>query len=150
MDIEKEIFKKTNVNFKLLEDYGFKKEQNVYKYSKNFMSNNFRADMLIDKVGNITGIVVDLLAGEEYSNFRIEKNYGIFVNHVKEEYIAILEDIRENCFEKEYFIFPQTNRITKHIIDKYKNKPEFLWKNHDGYGVFRNYRGKWNSTIKIN
>lgn len=53
MDIEKEIFKKTNVNFKLLEDYGFKKEQNVYKYSKNFMINNFRADILIDKVGNI-------------------------------------------------------------------------------------------------
>lgn len=45
MNIEKEIFKRSIVDFKKLEDYGFLKENKVYKYSKIFM-NNFKASKL--------------------------------------------------------------------------------------------------------
>ena len=71
-----------------------------------------------------------------------------FVNKVKEEYINILKDIANKCFEKQYFIFSQSNRITKRIKEKYDVIPEFLWDKFPNYGVFRNPRSdKWFGII---
>lgn len=43
-----------------------------------------------------------------------------------------------------YFITEQANRITKRIIEKYDNEPEFAWDRFPGYGIFRNSsNGKW-------
>lgn len=55
-----------------------------------------------------------------------------------------MKDIANNCFEKEYFIYEQTNRIAKLINEKYDVSPEFLWDFVPDYGVFRNLRSnKW-------
>lgn len=67
---------------------------------------------------------------------------------IKEEYIKILQEIKDKCFEKEYFIFNQLNRIAKKIKEKYNVDPEFLWDKFPDYGVFRNRRSsKWFSII---
>ena len=39
MNIENEVFKRTNVNFKQLEKYGFKKEKNNYIFEKKILNN---------------------------------------------------------------------------------------------------------------
>lgn len=148
MNIENEIFKRTHLNIKKLENYGFEKNDSDYKFSQNFMDDNFRADITVDQNGNVSGKVYDLLSYEEYTSFRIEDNIGEFVSKVKEEYKNILQDIRNNCFEKDYFIFEQSNKITKYIIDKYGHEPEFLWEKYPGYGVFRNKNNdKWYGII---
>ena len=55
-----------------------------------------------------------------------------------------MKDIANNCFEKEHFIYEQTNRIAKLINEKYDVSPEFLWDFVPDYGVFRNLRSnKW-------
>ena len=36
-----------------------------------------------------------------------------------QEYIKVLEDIKLNCCISNYFIYDQTNRISKLIYDKY-------------------------------
>ena len=148
MNIEEKIFKKEKLNRKKLIKYGFKKQGEVYKYSKKFMNDNFRADIYINENGNVIGKVYDLEMEEEYTNFRIEDAIGEFVNTVKEEYIKILNEIKDNCFEKEYFIYEQSNKIAGMIYEKYKVTPEFLWEKFPNYGVFKNKRsGKWFGII---
>lgn len=144
MSIESEVFKKYIPNNNKLIKYGFKKYNNEYKFSKIFMDNTFRADIVIDDKGQIIGKVIELELDEEYTNFRIEGNIGEFVGSVREEYKSILQDIVNSSFEKEYFIYEQTNRITKLINEKYNVSPEFLWDFVPDYGVFRNERSnKW-------
>ena len=148
MNIESEVFKKYIPNSNKLIKYGFKKNNNEYKLSKTFMNDTFRADIVIDNKGQVIGKVIEIELEEEYSNFRIEGNVGEFVGKVKEEYKNLLQDIANKCFEKEYFIFEQTNRITKLINEKYEVNPEFLWAKFPGYGVFRNTRNnKWFGII---
>lgn len=49
MSIESEVFKRENLNIEKLEQYGFKNANNKYTYSKKFMNDSFRADIVIDK-----------------------------------------------------------------------------------------------------
>lgn len=144
--IEKEIFKKAKIDINKLEDYGFKKEKDYYIYNKMIM-NTFNVEIIV-KDDKLTGKIIDTELDEEYTNFRVEKNTGEFVNKVREEYRKILEDIKNNCSLEKEFIYDQTNKVTKYIYDKYKVKPEFLWEKYDDYGIFRNKNNKkWFSII---
>lgn len=148
LNIEEKIFKRMKLNKEKLIPYGFIKENESYHYSKNFMKDTFRADIYIDLNGNVKGKVYDLDIEEEYTNFRVEDSVGEFVNTVKEEYIKILKDIADHCFEKEYFIYKQSNRIAKLIKETYQVEPEFLWEKFPNHGVFRNVRSeKWFGII---
>lgn len=148
MDMEEEIFQRTHVDFKKLEEYGFMKEKENYVYSRIFMNDDFRADITIDKNGNVHGKVYDLQVDDEYTNIRVEINNGAFVSSVRESYKEILKDIRKKCFNTDFFISEQANRITEYIIKKYSDEPEFLWERFPGYGVFRNKNNdKWYAAI---
>lgn len=147
LNIENEVFKKAVVNFKKLENYGFIKIDNNYIFEKQFLDNNFKAIISINNKGIVSGKVIDLQTNEEYINIRTKMN-GEFVNKVRELYKNILIDIKEHCFEKKYFIYDQSNRITKYIKETYNNDPEFLWTKFKGYGVFRNSNNKkWYGII---
>ena len=98
--IEEEIFKKSKADFDKVSKYGFKREKSLYKYSKNIINNTFRIDIEINDDGIVKGKIFDLSFNCEYTNFRIEKNTGSFVNQIREEYKKILKDIRDNCFIK--------------------------------------------------
>ena len=146
MDIENEVFKGTVVDYKKVEEYGFKKENNVYIFEKNFFNNNFKAIITIDK-GVVSGKVIDLQFLEEYTNIRI-KMAGKFVDKVRDTYKEILIDIKKNCFKTNYFIFNQTNRIDKYIKERYGNEPEFLWNKFPRYSVYRKSNNKkWYAII---
>lgn len=147
MNIENEIFKRTNVNIKQLEKYGFKKENNTYTFEKTFLNNEFKAIVNINDEGLVSGKVIDLQVDEEYTNIRTEMT-GEFVNNVRESYKKILLDIKKHCFEANYFITEQANRINKYIKEKYNNEPEFLWKKFPGYAIYRNENNnKWYGII---
>lgn len=148
MSIEEEILKRTHVNYNKLEKYGFKKNKNNYTYSKNILDNTFRVDITINNKELLQGKIIDIETNEEYINYRVSSITGDFASKIKEIYKSILLDIKNNCYETDYFISNQANRITKYINDKYKNIPEFLWKKFDGYGVFRNKNNnKWYAII---
>lgn len=147
-DFEHEIFKRKQFQFQKLVAYGFKKEKDQYTISKMFMDNAFRADITIDKNGNITGKVIDMEFEDEYANFRVENQQGEFVNSVREAYQEVLKDIAERCCTSNYFCFPQANRLAKLIHQKYGDEPEFPWKDDWEDGVFRNPESqKWYGLI---
>ena len=130
--IEENLLKKWNKE-KLI-SYGFKKEKGIYKYSKKFMNNSFRADIYINDKGQLQGKVYNLELNEEYRNIRW---------------------YCKRCFEKQYFTYEQANRITKLIIKKYNILSEFLWDKFINYRVFRNPKyyyimNAFNDTTTIN
>ena len=120
MTIEEELFRKTKVDFAKISKYGFKKDKSVYKYSKNIMDNTFKIDIAINN----------------------DDNTGLFVGQVKNEFKSLLEDIKNNCFTKETFLFEQSNRISKAITEKYGDEPEFKWETFPGYATFKNRDSK--------
>lgn len=147
MNIEEEIFKRASVDFKKLEAYGFKKSNNNYVYEKKFLNDDFNAIITINNKGALNGKVIDLQIDEEYLGLKSKMN-GEFVNKVRDSYKEILIDIKSKCFETNYFINNQTNRINKYIKEKYNNDPEFLWEKTPGCGVYRNKNNdKWYAII---
>ena len=147
MKIEEDIFKTYIPNEDKLLKYGFIKEKGQYKYSVYIMDNTFKVDIIIEN-GKVYGKIYDLEAQSEYTNFRVKDITGEFALSIKEEYQNILKDIRKNCFEKNYFIYNQSNRLTSYIIKKYHVLPEFLWEKDPGFGVFRNPQSsKWFGII---
>ena len=148
MSIETEIFKRYYPDFDKLCAYGFVKNKNSYVYKLNFWDNQFRADICVDFGGIISGIVYDLENNEEFIPLRIKDSEGSFVGKIREEYKKILINIRDNCFVKNYFVLPQSNRITNMITEKYGDYPEFLWEKFSGSGIFRNPEtNKWYCAI---
>ncbi len=145
MTIEENIFNKSKPNYLKLVKYGFKQKNSSYIYNQNFFNNEFMVEIII-KDNNVDGKVYDLNTMLEYTNIRLSIE-GSFVNSVKEEYIKILKNIKDNCFESEYFNLEQSNRITSYIMDKYNTKPEYLWNKYPGYGVFKNKDNKWFGII---
>ena len=142
--LEDEVLKKRKLNKDKLILYGFILENNIYKYSKLIMDDTFRVDITIDNNSNFLGKVYDLDGDYEYTNFRLENVKGDFVNRVKDEYIKVLDDIANNCFTKEYFIYKQSNEVSNLIKEKYNVLPEFLWESNPNYGIFRNESSnKW-------
>lgn len=147
MNIELELFKKAIINIEKLKTYGFQKQNGEYVYETSFMNNSFKMVVTVTNNSKVSGKVIDSNVNEEYINFRIKNQTGEFANKVREEYTNILKDILDKCFDKQFFIYPQTNRITNLIKNKYKTEPEFLWKDSN-HGVFRNKdTNKWFGII---
>ncbi len=148
MEIEKEIFRRSHCDKNRLSKYGFQKTGNGYSYVRFFSDGAFKAEIFIDENGEVTGKVIETELDEEYLNLQADAQQGSFIAGVREEYVAILEDIRKNCFKEDLFLLPQTKRIAEYIRKSYRDKPEFLWKKYPGYAVFRNGKTrKWYAVI---
>ena len=105
MDIEYNLFKRTSVDYEKLLKYGFKKIDDKYIYEKKFINGDFKA--IITIVDNyVTGKVIDLEMNDEYFAIKTIMN-GSFVSKVRDEYLSILFDIKEKCFENKLFITDQ-------------------------------------------
>ncbi len=148
MNIEDKIFKRYSPDYKKLLDFGFIEDSSGYKIEKNIFDNQFKAVISVDKKGKIKGKVFDLENDDEYLPFRAENFQGEFIGRVKDEYEKVLLRIRDFCYIKKLFIFPQTNRIANLISEKYNDEFEFPWEKDEGAGIIRNPKTKkWYALI---
>lgn len=148
MSIELNIFQRFAPDFEKLIKFGFSEFNNQYVYETTFFNNQFKAVIEVSKNCEIKGTVYDLENEDEFLPLRVENPQGGFAEEVKTKYEELLTDIRTQCFNKNYFILPQSNRITNLIIEKYGSSPEFLWEKLSGCGVFRNKdSNKWFGII---
>ena len=112
------------------------------------MNDTFKVEISIDMQGKVKGKIIDLAFLDEYTSFRMEDSVGSFIGKVRNEFISILKDIKNNCCLDNFFIYSQTNRISNMIKDEYGGMPIFEWKNAPGYGVFKNLdSNKWYGII---
>lgn len=148
MNIEEEVFRKTKIDESKLVEYGFKKIDNKYKYSKNILDNSFKIDIVVDENYRVEGKILDNAFNEEYTNFRVSNMQGEFVGIIKNEFVNLLNDIKEKCTVFCPFIFEQSNRIAELIKTKYNSNPIFKWDKFPGYAIFKNSAtDKWYGII---
>lgn len=147
MNIENSIFNKSTLDINKLEPYGFIKKDNIYIYEKTIMNNSFKVIITINnKI--LTGKVIDLNFNEEYNNFRIEGMNGEFVSKVKEEYINILNNIKDKCYITYIYKEEQANRIVTLIKEIYGDTPNFEWESSPDAATFKNPNtNKWYGLI---
>ena len=146
MKLIDEIFKKYKLKEGNLIDYGFVFSEGVYSYNKLIHNDAFELQITILNK-NIDAKLIDKDFNEEYTLVNIESTSG-FISELKKECEDILISIRNNCFYKDDFIYPQSNRISTMIKDKYNVSPEYLWDTDPGFGVFRNPNtNKWFGII---
>lgn len=147
MKIIDDIFKKYKVIENMLIPYGFTSDGESYFLDTSIMDGSFGLNITI-KDRKITGAIIDKDFNEEYTQINVEGAIGGFIAEINEECQKILIDIRKKCFEREDFISPQSNRISKKIFELYQVEPEFMWDTAPGFGVFRNKRTrKWFGII---
>lgn len=148
MSYESDFFKRYNPDFEQLTQYGFRHTENGYEYSADMMDGQFRAQIYISDDCHICGKIIETELNEEYIGYRIANQAGAFVGQVRQAYNALLNDIRQNCFTKQYFLTAQANRIAGTIIARYGDIPEFMWDKAPGFGVFRNPKShKWYALV---
>lgn len=146
MSIEDQIFKRKHADIKKLLLYGFKEVNGKYLYSKEIQDHEFKIEIMIFN-HQVIGKIYDLNFNEEYIAFRM-KRVGNFASKIKEKYEMLLNDIANNCFIEDPFIFEQSNRLANLIDKKYGDQPDFKFENSPGIGVFCNPdNGKWYGII---
>lgn len=148
MMLEDELFQKWKKKDAALIEYGFIQQAEEYVLEQKLMD-SFSVRIVVEPDSRVRGKVIDQCLQEEYINFRIESQNGSFVSLVREAYTLLLEDIRCHCFEKEWFVSAQANRIACKILYQYGVTPAFLWKKDEDTGVFRHLDTlKWFGIIQ--
>ena len=145
MNFESNIFKRLIPDYDRLLSYGFILNGKKYEYVTKIIDGDFEVCIVVFD-GKVSGKIYDLDINEEYTNFRVDGQNGVFVNRVREEYTNILIDIASKCFIKRPFISEQANRICNLMLDKYGDEPIFKFDGYPGFGIFEN-NGKWYALI---
>ncbi len=144
----KRIFKNKIFDKTKLSQFGFKHKKDDYIFIKKILDGQFELTVTVSGKKDINTQLVDCVSGDLYTLHLVENAVGTFVGNVREEYEKILTSIAEHCCSDTYFVFPQANRLTELIKQKYNDTPEFLWENLPGFGVFRNPESaKWYALI---
>ena len=97
----------------------------------------------------LKGKLYDINFDDEYTIFR-NINASGYSLQVKDQYIELLNDIKEKTIDKRDFIFDQTNRVVDYVSKKYNESCDYPWKD-DTYSkaaVIRNKSNrKWYGLI---
>ena len=100
----------------------------------------------IDPAGLIR--VLQAATGEEYVQHRVSSATGKFVGKVRADVESLMGKIASSCFEKDVFKTSLARRILSFAFEKWKDSPEFLWKNFPDYAVLRRKdTGKWYAVL---
>ena len=146
MTIEENIFKRAEVNEKALAGYGFRHSKESWTLEVSFMNGDFKAVVIVDGAGHISGNVYETATQDIFLPLRVESMDG-FAGEVRNAYMEILKDIKEKCCRENVFISSQANRFAEAIYKKYGDRPVFPWDDFSG-GVFKNPdNGKWYAIV---
>lgn len=139
--------RKRSINYNILIDYGFYKDEDKYIYKKNIIEGTFEVNILISDTEKLSK-VIDIENDEEYALADIETATGEFVGKVRQAYELVIADFIKNCTYKEVFKSNQTKEVIQYIKQKYNDDLEFLWEKYDDNAIFRNKEnGKWYGAI---
>ena len=96
-EIEANVFSGYECQVGKLVDYGFVKEGDQYVL-KRLIADGFEVIIKIKSAGDVYGNIIDLDTGEDFQNFRYQKQTGGFATKLSSAYKELLFDIRDHCF----------------------------------------------------
>ena len=139
--------KNKKINFKKLEEFGFKLKDNSYYYQTSLLKNQFKMSVKISLDNSIFTEIIDTETNEPYVLYLIENRSG-YSEKVYKAYSEVLEKIKKECFEDEIFKANYTKEIVDYIKNKYGDELEFLWeKSPKNAVVRRKSSNKWYAVI---
>ena len=143
----KDFIKDKKINFKKLEEFGFRLIDNSYYYQTSLLKNQFKMSVKINLDNSIFTEIIDTETNEPYILYLIEKRSG-YSEKVYKTYSQILEKIQKECFEDEIFKANYTKEIVAYIKNKYRDELEFLWEKSPKNAVVRRKSSKkWYAVI---
>ncbi len=110
-----------------LKQFGFKKEKDCWKYSKDIMQGDFCLYVTILKSGEVKTELIETETKEPYTLHLVEGAEGKFIGKVKHEYESVIDKIIKNCYEMSVFEFKQAIKILEYAKSKYDTPAEYLW-----------------------
>ena len=140
--------KDKKIDFKKLEEFGFKLKDNSYYYHTSLLKNQFKMSVKISLDNSIFTEIIDVETNEAYVLHLLEMKRSGYSEKVYKEYSEVLEKIQKECFEDERFKANYTKEIIDYINNKYGDKLEFLWeKSPKNAVVRRKSTKKWYAAI---
>ena len=98
----------------------------------------------MDQNEKLSTEMLDKSSGDEYVLHLVEGATGSFVGKVRKEYEEILQNIKENYFEKNIFKSKQGHEVVLYTKEKYGSELEFLWPKFPNNAIWRrNDNNKW-------
>ena len=140
--------KNKKINFKKLEEFGFKLKDNSYYYQTSLLKNQFKMSVKIGLDNLIFTEIIDTETTEPYVLHLLEIKRSGYSEKVYKAYSEVLEKIRKECFEDEIFKANYTKEIIDYVKDKYGDELEFLWEKSPKNAVIRRKSSnKWYAVI---
>ena len=140
--------KNKKINFKKLEEFGFKLKDNSYYYQTSLLKNQFKMSVKISLDNSIFTEIIDTETNEAYILHLLEIKRSGYSEKVYKAYSEVLEKIKKECFEDEIFKANYTKEIITYVKNKYGDELEFLWeKSPKNAVVRRKSSNKWYAVI---
>ena len=140
--------KDKKIDFKKLEEFGFKLKDNSYYYHTSLLKNQFKMSVKISLDNSIFTEIIDTETNEPYVLHLLEMKRSGYSEKVYKVYSQILEKIKKECFEDEIFKANYTKEIIEYIKNKYGDELEFLWeKSPKNAVVRRKSSNKWYTVM---
>ena len=144
----KDFIKDKKIDFKKLEEFGFKLKDNSYYYHTSLLKNQFKMSVKISLDNSIFTEIIDTETTEPYILHLLEIKRSGYSEKVHKAYSEVLEKIKKECFEDEIFKANYTKEIINYIKNKYEDELEFLWKKSPKNAVVRRKSSnKWYAVI---
>lgn len=142
------IFRYKKAVFGKLPEYGFDTDNGGFVYRTQICDNQMRLTVLINARGEVETEVFDVETDEPYTLFSVDGAVGEFVGKVRSDYVSVLEDIAEKCFERQVFKGAHTTPLIEYVREKYGDALEFLWDKFPDCAVWRRKDNrKWYGAI---
>ena len=140
--------KDKKINFKKLEEFGFRLIDNSYYYQTSLLKNQFKMSVKISLDNSIFTEIIDTETTEPYVLHFLEIKRSGYSEKVYKAYNEVLEKIQKECFEDEIFKANYTKEIINYIKNKYGDELEFLWEKSPKTAVVRRKTSKkWYALI---
>ena len=140
--------KNKKINFKKLEEFGFKLKDNSYYYQTSLLKNQFKMSVKISLDNSIFTEIIDTETNEAYILHLLEIKRSGYSEKVCKAYSEVLEKIKKECFEDEVFKANYTKEIITYVKNKYGDELEFLWEKSPKNAVIRRKSSnKWYAVI---
>lgn len=144
----KDFIKNKKIDFKKLEEFGFKLIDNSYYYHTSLLKNQFKMSVKINLDNSIFTEIIDTETNEPYILYLLEMKRSGYSEKVYKAYNEVLEKIQKECFEDQIFKASYTKRIIAYVKNKYGDELEFLWEKSPKNAVVRRKSSKkWYAVI---
>ena len=137
------MFKHYQVNFDNLVPYGFIKQGDKYVYQTLLKNEQFKLLVSINNEGQVKTQLLDIDLNEDYRLHLVPGSKGNYIGAIRQEYIDVLQNIIDNCFELDIFKSSQAKQIIEYVKKTYHDELQFLWKKSTNAVFKRQDNQKW-------